>query len=146
MALATNPQVRARQLANLRPVSRDPELAREMARRHGFGSGKHKRCGATKMDGTPCRGWAMYGTSRCIKHGARRLAGKPSPNRAARAAREWLIGNRPPPDLVRTPEWLATDTMGVTNGLIRKAALVAAWAKAQEGDWTAWRKLTRAYI
>ncbi|WP_170353312.1 MULTISPECIES: hypothetical protein [unclassified Ruegeria] len=106
-----------------------------------FGSGNHKRCNATRMDGQPCRGWAAFRTPKCIKHGARGLAGKPSPNREVRAARNWLMENRPSRELVNTPEWRATDTLGTRNGILRKAALVAAWEAAQQGDWRLWRML-----
>lgn len=141
--ISNDPKIRAKQIANLRPVSRDPALAREMARMHGFGSGKHRRCNATKRDGSPCRGWAMYGTPKCIKHGARQYSGTPSsPNRHVRQARDWLSENPPPLELTRTPEWRATETIGAQQGLLRKADLVAAWAAAQNGHWKAWRTLT----
>lgn len=109
-----------------------------------FGMGFHKRCIATRTDGQPCRGWAAFGTPKCIKHGARSYKGTPPPpaiNRQVRAARNWLMYNPPDRELVRTPEWQATDRLGSKNGILRKMVLVAAWQAAQHGDWRHWRML-----
>ena len=125
-----------RRLAALRKIN----ASRAAPTRH-FGMGFHRRCNATRTDGQPCRGWAAFGTPKCIKHGARRLAGVPSPNREVRAARNWLMENRPPVELTRTPEWQATDRLGSKNGILRKMVLVAAWQAAQHGDWRHWRML-----
>lgn len=121
-------------------VSKDPKLASAMGKAHGFGSGKHKQCKGITRTGNRCLGPAAHGTDKCIKHGARKLAGIPSPNRDVRAMRESI--KDVPPDLVKTAEWLATDAMGARKGLMRKAALLAAWRKTEQGDWSAWRQMT----
>ncbi|MEP1199905.1 hypothetical protein [Tateyamaria sp.] len=136
MPMKIGARVNPRSLAALKRINESGKLPA----RH-FGTGTHKRCNATRTDGQPCRGWAAYRTTRCIKHGARGLAGVPSPNREVRAARNWLMENKPSLELVRTPEWQATDKLGSKNGILRKAALVAAWRLAQDGNWAAWRDL-----
>ncbi len=133
-----SPEHRAKVIKNLRPRPQINEL-------YGFGGSlsTHARCQGTRKDGQPCRGLAVHGTDRCLKHGARRKAGIPSPNRAATEARHWLMENRPPRDLVRTPEWQATDTLGVTRGLLMKARLVQAWRLTEQGDFAEWRKILK---
>ena len=125
---------------NLRPISADPERARAQAKLTGFGSGHQRLCAGMAKHGGRCRNVAAFGTDKCIKHGARKLAGKPSPNRDVREARESI--KNVPRDLQRTAEWLATDTMGARTGLLRKASLLAAWRQAEQGDWGPWRNLT----
>ena len=141
MTLSSDPKKRAIQMANLKPISADPKRASETAKAHGFGSGKLKRCAGINKGGGRCGAPAAYGTDKCVKHGARKLAGKDSPNRDVRAAREAI--KDVPRELEQTPEWQATDAMGSRKGLMRKAALLAAWRQTEKGNWAAWRMLTR---
>ncbi len=129
-------------------VSRDPEIARAMGKRTGFGGthATHRQCKATTRAGKQCRQPACYGTPVCITHGARRYKcapESPARNRAIRGAatKAWEA----PEELRRRPEWQATysPTIGKWEGAQERAALVRAWEAMQQGDHKLWRDLTR---
>jgi hypothetical protein len=141
----------AASLANLRPVSADPEKLRKLPSLFGSPTAKHKLCGAPckgtqapEKRGKPCRRVASYGTDRCVKHGARALAGlPPSPRElAVKAAFEVLESNPPPPELTRQEAWRRNEQERKTFGdrQIRRAALVKAWMEGVEkGQWKQWQ-------
>ena len=135
-------------LANLRPVSATPERARAFAKVHGIGGpmDKRPRCTGTRKDGQPCGDLAAFGTGRCVRHGARRLAGLPG-NQRARAARNAvavLQATPQPLDLIRSKPWAdAQNVPGYAARMARLANLATAWQTGTEtGDWGPWRRLT----
>ena len=144
MSLSPNPQARANQLANLRPVSRDPEKAREMGKLDGFGSGKHAQCEKVLKNGARCKRAACFGTPKCRQHGARRYKAAPaSPastvawfaafSRLGELRRAGLI----PVELERSKHWPGGKQYP------RMVALVEAWQAAQQGNPEPWQHLTR---
>ena len=142
MGLSSDPNAKAAQLANLRPVSRDPAMASMMGKLHGFASGKHKQCEAIWPSGDRCKMPAAYGTPKCVRHGARKYAGTPSGTRTSvaygSAIKQLSALNAAgliDPDLERHPAW------DVGKNYPRKLALVEAWNAMQNGDPAPWRNL-----
>lgn len=143
----------AASLANLRPVSADPERLRKLPSLFGSPTATHKLCGAPckgtyapEKRGKPCRLVASFGTDRCIKHGARALAGlPPSPrNLAVKAAFKILADNPIPPELTRQAAWVENEEARKPYGdrAIRRAALVVAWLEgAEKGQWKQWQTM-----
>ena len=145
MGLSSDPNAKAAQLANLRPVSRDPAMASMMGKLHGFASGKAKRCEAITRKGEPCKHPAAYGTPKCRKHGAKRYAKAPKAtagNVAWSSALKQLsalnAAGLVDPELVRHPAW------NVGKNFPRKLALVEAWNAMQNGDPAPWRRLIQS--
>jgi hypothetical protein len=141
----------AASLANLRPVSADPEALKKLPSLFGSPTATHKLCGAPckgtqapERRGQPCRQIASFGTDRCIKHGARALAKiAPTPRKLAiKAAYKILADNPIPLELTRQEAWRRNEQEPKLIGdrQIRRAALVQAWLEGtQKGQWKQWQ-------
>ena len=142
MGLSSDPDAKANQLANLRPVSRDPAAASMMGKLHGFGSGSAKQCEAIHPSGDRCKRPAAFGTPKCLQHGARRYKNAPPAppeNRAYFSALKRLSDLKQagliPQELERSKHWPKGKEWP------RMVALVEAWNAMQNGDPTPWRNL-----
>lgn len=143
----------AASLANLRPVSADPEKLRKLPSLFGSPTATHKLCGAPckgtddpSRKGQPCRRPAAYGTDRCPKHGARKLAGLGYTDRgqAINAAFEILAETPIPLELTRQAVWVANETERKPRGdrIIRRALLLKAWMEGKEkSQWKQWQAM-----